>query len=95
MRTCAFATVAASSTVIPVNDYTFPLVALTRGRKVARLLEREYGSMSLEDLRTPFFCLSADLNAARAVEHREGTLWRALRASVAIPGMHPARLPRR
>ncbi len=73
----------------PVNDYTFPLVALTRGRKVARLLEREYGDVLIEDLRTPFFCLSADLNAARAVEHREGTLWRALRAAVAIPGMIP------
>jgi NTE family protein len=73
----------------PVNDYTFPLVALTRGRKVARLLEREYGEVLIEDLRTPFFCLSADLNAARAVEHREGTVWRALRAAVAIPGMIP------
>jgi NTE family protein len=73
----------------PVNDYTFPLVALTRGRKVARLLEREYGDVLIEDLRTPFFCLSADLNAARAVEHREGTVWRALRAAVAIPGMIP------
>jgi NTE family protein len=73
----------------PVNDYTFPLVALTRGRKVSRLLEREYGDTLIEDLRTPFFCLSADLNAARGVEHREGTVWRALRASVAIPGMLP------
>jgi NTE family protein len=73
----------------PVNDYTFPLVALTRGRKVSRLLEREYGDTLIEDLRTPFFCLSADLNAARAVEHRDGAVWRALRASVAIPGMLP------
>jgi NTE family protein len=73
----------------PVNDYTFPLVALTRGRKVSRLLEREYGDTLIEDLRTPFFCLSADLNAARGVEHRDGTVWRALRASVAIPGMLP------
>lgn len=73
----------------PVNDYTFPLVALTRGRKVSRLLEREYGDVLIEDLRTPFFCLSADLNAARAVEHRDGTVWRALRAAVAIPGMLP------
>jgi NTE family protein len=73
----------------PVNDYTFPRVALTRGRKVARLLEREYGDVLIEDLRTPFFCLSADLNAARAVEHREGAVWRALRAAVAIPGMIP------
>jgi NTE family protein len=73
----------------PVNDYTFPLVALTRGRKIARLLEREYGDVLIEDLRTPFFCLSADLNAARAVEHRDGAVWRALRAAVAIPGMIP------
>ena len=73
----------------PANDYTFPLVALTRGRKIARLLEREYGDVLIEDLRTPFFCLSADLSAARAVEHRDGTVWRALRAAVAIPGMIP------
>jgi NTE family protein len=73
----------------PLNDYTFPLVALARGRKVARLLEREYGGTLIEDLRTPFFCLSADLTAARAVEHRDGTLSRALRAAVAIPGMIP------
>ncbi|MGA2398596.1 MAG: cyclic nucleotide-binding and patatin-like phospholipase domain-containing protein [Steroidobacteraceae bacterium] len=73
----------------PVNDYTFPLIALTRGRKVSRLLEREYGGTLIEDLRTPFFCLSADLNAARAVEHRDGVVWRALRAAVAIPGMLP------
>ena len=30
----------------PVSDYTFPFVALTRGRKVSRLLEREYGEAS-------------------------------------------------
>ncbi len=73
----------------PVNDYTFPLVALTRGRKVSRLLEREFGSMPLEDLRVPFFCISANLTASRAVEHREGPVWEALRASVAIPGVLP------
>ena len=73
----------------PVNDYTFPLVALTRGRKVSRLLEREYGEMSIEDLRRPFFCISANLTAGRALEHREGLLSQALRASVAIPGVLP------
>ena len=39
----------------PVNDYTLPFIALTRGRKVARLLEREYGETSIEDLRAAFF----------------------------------------
>jgi NTE family protein len=73
----------------PVNDYTFPLVALTRGRKVLRLLQREYGDVLIEDLRQPFFCVSANLTSGRLLEHREGLLPQALRAAVAIPGVMP------
>jgi NTE family protein len=73
----------------PVNDYTLPFLALTRGRKVSRLLEREYGDTLIEDLRRPYFCLSANLTTGRALEHREGRLAHALRASVAIPGVMP------
>ncbi|MEP6886002.1 MAG: patatin-like phospholipase family protein [Gammaproteobacteria bacterium] len=73
----------------PVNDYTFPLIALTRGRKVSRLLEREYGDTLIEDLRQPYFCISANLTTGRALEHRDGRLSEALRASVAIPGVMP------
>ncbi len=73
----------------PVNDYTFPFVALTRGRKVSRLLQREYGDVLIEDLRRPFFCISANLTTGRALEHRDGRLADALRASVAIPGVMP------
>jgi NTE family protein len=73
----------------PVNDYTFPFVALTRGRKVSRLLEREYGDVLIEDLRQPYFCISANLTTGRALEHRDGPLAEALRASVAIPGVMP------
>jgi NTE family protein len=73
----------------PVNDYTFPLVALSRGRKVTRLLQREYGDVLIEDLRRPYFCISANLTTGRALEHRDGRLAEALRASVAIPGVMP------
>jgi NTE family protein len=73
----------------PLNDYTFPLLALTRGRKVSRLLEREYGNASIEDLRLPYFCISANLTTGRTLEHRQGPLAGALRASVAIPGVLP------
>jgi NTE family protein len=72
-----------------VNDYTFPFVALTRGRKVSRLLHREYGDVLIEDLRCPYFCISANLTTGRALEHRDGRLADALRASVAIPGVMP------
>jgi NTE family protein len=73
----------------PVNDYAFPFVALTRGRKVSRLLQREYGEVLIEDLPQPFFCVSANLTTGRALEHRDGCLADALRASVAIPGVMP------
>jgi NTE family protein len=73
----------------PVNDYTFPLVALTRGRKVSRLLHREYGEVLIEDLPLPYFCVSANLTTGRVLEHRDGRLADALRASVAIPGVMP------
>lgn len=73
----------------PINDYTFPWVALTRGRKVSRLLEREYGDVLIEDLRRPFFCISANLTTGRAFEHHAGPVAQALRASVSIPGVMP------
>jgi NTE family protein len=73
----------------PLSDYTFPLVALTRGRKVARLLQQEFGEVAIEDLSMPFFCVSANLSTGRACEHRSGLLWHTLRASVAIPGIMP------
>jgi NTE family protein len=73
----------------PVNDYTFPFIALTRGRKVSRLLEREYGAVAIEDLPLPYFCISANLTTGRALEHRSGLVAQALRASVAIPGVMP------
>ena len=73
----------------PLNDYTFPFVALTRGRKVSKLLEREYGTTAIEDLPLPYFCISANLTKRRSLEHRSGTVAQALRASVAIPGVMP------
>lgn len=73
----------------PLNDYTFPFVALTRGRKVSKLLEREYGTTAIEDLPLPYFCISANLTKRRSLEHRSGPVAQALRASVAIPGVMP------
>ncbi len=73
----------------PLSDYTFPFVALTRGRKVARLLRQEFGDVAIEDMPIPFFCISANLSTGRACEHRSGLLWHTLRASVAIPGIMP------
>jgi NTE family protein len=73
----------------PIGDYTLPLISLASGRRVTRLLQREVGSVDIEDLALPFFCISTNLTKGEINVHRSGALWRALRASVAIPGVLP------
>lgn len=73
----------------PIGDYTLPLISLSSGRRVSRLLRSEVGDLDIEDLALPFFCISADLVTSSMVVHRSGPLWRCLRASIAIPGILP------
>ncbi len=73
----------------PLNDYTLPLVSLVSGRKVSRLLRREFSDLRIEDMPLPFFCVSSNLSTGQLAIHRRGDLWRWLRASVAIPGVLP------
>ncbi|HVU21078.1 MAG TPA: patatin-like phospholipase family protein [Rhizomicrobium sp.] len=73
----------------PLSDYTFPLIALVRGKRVSTLLQENFGDVRIEELPKPFFCVSSDLTTGRIHEHRSGYLWRALRASVALPGILP------
>lgn len=73
----------------PIGDYTLPIISLSSGRRVSRLLRSEVGKIDIEDLVLPFFCVSADLVTSNVVIHRTGPLWRSLRASIAIPGILP------
>ena len=73
----------------PLSDFTFPLIALFRGAKVSALLRDNFGDTRIEDLPKPFFCVSSDLTAGHDYVHRSGPVWRALRASVALPGILP------
>jgi NTE family protein len=73
----------------PLSDFTLPLIALVRGKRVSALLCENFGEARIEELPKPFFCVSSDLTSGRIHLHRSGLLWRALRASVALPGILP------
>jgi len=73
----------------PLSDYAVPRIALMRGRKVTSLLRETFGDHAIEDLWRTFYCVSSDLTEGRNHIHREGAIWRALRASIAIPGILP------
>lgn len=73
----------------PLSDWTLPLVSLRSGRSVVRRLHEAFGNRDIEDLPIPFYCVSSDLTEGALEMHESGTLWRALRASCAIPGVLP------
>lgn len=73
----------------PLSDLAFPMLAMTRAKKVDRLLHEAYGDIDLADLHLPFFAASTNLTSGKLEVHRRGLMRRALRASIAIPGILP------
>ena len=73
----------------PLDDYTLPVVALTKGRKVNQRLYRFFKDTKIENLHIPFFCVSSNLESGNAAIHYDGLLRTALRASIALPGILP------
>lgn len=73
----------------PLDDIALPLIAMTRGRKVATRLSRHFGDTEIADLWLPFFCLSSNLTTGAYQLHQRGRVREALRASIALPGVLP------
>jgi predicted acylesterase/phospholipase RssA len=68
-------------------DYNPPLVSFLAGHKVSRVLKLLYGETHIEDLWRPYFCVSTNLTQAKPMVHRQGPLWKYVRASSAAPGI--------
>lgn len=73
--------------VNPLGDYTLPLVSLSRSVRLDKALSKTFGKCLIEDLPIPFYCVSSNLSNAQEVVHEQGKLWRAVRASLSIPGV--------
>ena len=73
----------------PLDDIAVPILAMTRGQKVSERLHEHFGEAQIADLWLPYFCLSANLTTGAYHMHRRGLVWKALRASVALPGVMP------
>lgn len=72
-----------------IRELTPPAVAFLTGNSLANYLQASFGDVQIEDLYVPFFCGSANLSKAQDYVHSTGTLWKAVRASSAVPGMLP------
>jgi predicted acylesterase/phospholipase RssA/CRP-like cAMP-binding protein len=72
-----------------LKDPTLPVVALLAGRRIRAKLERVFGAAAIEDLPLPYLCVSTNLSRAAQTVHERGPLVRAIRASIALPGVLP------
>lgn len=72
----------------PLDDYTAPVVSLVRGERLDQILQERL-NIAIEDLWLPFFAVSTNLSRNQIMVHDRGPLWRAIRASVSLPGVLP------
>jgi predicted acylesterase/phospholipase RssA/CRP-like cAMP-binding protein len=72
-----------------LKDPTLPVVALLAGRRIRAKLEHVFGAVAIEDLPLPYLCVSTNLSRAAQTVHERGPLVRAIRASIALPGVLP------
>ena len=78
---------AACTHINPLGDYSLPLVSLVLGRHLSKLLREHLGEGNIEDTWIPLFCQSCNLTQASVHVFKRGKIWRAVRASIAIPGV--------
>ncbi len=87
----AFALLKEMAAINPTKGDTdlLPFVSLIRGKKLKKALHYAYHDRNIEDLWREFFCVSSNMSKVELCVHREGNLAKAVRASVAIPGVFP------
>ena len=75
--------------VSPLWDLTIPRTSILAGRNVRKSLKRWFGDLQIEDMPTPYACVSVNLGTGLQAVHRSGDLKTWLQASSALPGVFP------
>ncbi len=75
----------------PFLDPTLPLIAFYRGKKMEQMLKDAFGDQRIEDLHIPFATSAVDIISGREVVLDQGLIWKALAATMSLPGVFPPR----
>ena len=71
--------------VFMLLDFTLSAQGFVRGEKVFKAIEEFIGDHQIENFRIPFTAVASDLFNKKEVHYRTGSLFKALRSSIAIP----------
>lgn len=69
-----------------LTDFKPGLSYFVKGQRIIGELEKIAPDREIETLPIPFACVATDWKTGREVVFRKGSLWRAVRASISIPG---------
>ena len=71
--------------VLQLLDFAFDLSGLFSGERIMQKLRQMLGDIAIEDLPVSYTAVATDLDSEREVWITEGSLFEAIRASIAIP----------
>jgi len=72
----------------PMIDPSFPKTGFIKGKKIEKLLESFLdGDIEFKDLQIPFACVATDIQTGEEIIIDNGSVTRALRATISIPGI--------
>lgn len=72
-----------------LNQFQFPITALTSGAAADRSLQAAFGDRQLEDQLIPAVLMAVDIRRHRAVHLTRGPMWKMVRASGSLPLLWP------
>lgn len=75
-----------SRDVFDLLDFTFTNQGFVKGEKIFKKHKEMMGDLRIEDFKIPFTAVATDMKNNEEVCYSSGDLYKALRASVAIPG---------
>jgi NTE family protein len=75
------------SSVFSLFDFTLTTQGFVKGGRIFNKVQELIGEQNIEELKIPFSAVATDMLHKKEVYFRSGNLFRALRASIAIPGV--------
>ncbi len=73
--------------LLDINPLTLSRGGLLEGKRIEQFLKELFSDATFSDCRIPVVIMATDLRTGKAVEITEGPLWKAVRASIGIPGL--------
>lgn len=69
-----------------LTDYKLSLNSIVKGEKVINAMKKIAPDRNIEDLDIPFRCVATDWKTGHEVVFSKGSMWKAIRASISVPG---------